>query len=498
MNNFNEGIEYDMISTHDPRICDLEVTNKNTIIVHPRTFKKSLMMLQTKRAEEVREYYLLVEEILIDYLRYTQTVQSHNSSIMECKLKKEVEEYKQKAFERALEFDINPKEMVMTEYVYILTSQRYYRQHMFKIGKTTNPKQRLVGYNTGAAMSEDEMFYISKIPTFDCGGLEKMLHRALDNYRVRKEWFHIPQERMLEIVKLVSKQQADLCTVINEQLITEVVDRPKSIEMAEFEEGFITISECVIDNESVSTGNNTQVESVEQRKCSKCDKTYTSKVPYEKHIQECTGNQCMNCKQKFATKRDLHSHERRLVKCINPETGERTETKSYECKDCGLVLTTERRFVNHREGGCKYTVPCPHCGNTFKGKNSLDKHLRDNSCKKESFSAIEVQNPSVVKDAAKSDQLYTWINSNYERTKDPSNEVIKLKDMYAALKLSDFYVNLTKREKRELPYKKLIEYVERSPLLRAFYKVTHSRGQKQYRNALLGFKAREVKEEESV
>lgn len=379
--NFKEGIDYDMISGGDPRIRHQVVALKDTIIVHPKTFKKSLMMSQTKPAEEIREYYLLIEEVLIDYLRYTQAVQVHNSSIIEFKLKKRVEVYKQKALEHTLEFDFNPKQMAMTEYVYILTSQRYYRQHMFKVGKTTNPKQRLIGYNIGAALGEDEMFYVCKIQTFDCGGLEKMLHRALENYRVRKEWFHIPQERMLEIVKLVNKQQTELCSVINEQLKTEMPDLPKGVEMSEFDENnhveevtTVVVPATQESNDDITTG---------KYKCDKCNKEYTSKTPYEKHIRTCTGNQCMNCKQKFASKRDLQSHQKRLVKCINPDTGERAETKLYTCEDCGLVLTTEKRFVNHREGGCKYAVPCPHCNSVFKAKHTLDKHLRDNVCRTE-------------------------------------------------------------------------------------------------------------------
>jgi hypothetical protein len=35
---------------------------------------------------------------------------------------------------------------------------------------------------------------------------------------------------------------------------------------------------------------------------------------------------------------------------------------------------------------------------------------------------------------------------------------------------SEYYFNLTKAEKRKLSYNALIEYVERSPLLRMFYK----------------------------
>jgi hypothetical protein len=108
---------------------------------------------------------------------------------------------------------------------------------------------------------------------------------------------------------------------------------------------------------------------------------------------------------------------------------------------------------------------------------------------------------SVQKESRKymeeSDLLYAWFNGNYEKTSNKEDR-LKLKDIYAALKESEYYFNLTKAEKRKLSYNALIEYVERSPLLRMFYKervdVKTERGYGMFRNILTNYKIREARE----
>lgn len=96
-----------------------------------------------------------------------------------------------------------------------------------------------------------------------------------------------------------------------------------------------------------------------------------------------------------------------------------------------------------------------------------------------------------------SDLLYGWFNANYEKTSNKEDR-LKLKDVFTSLKESEYYLNLTKAEKRKLSYKALIEYVERSPLLRMFYK---ERAKVQETNTTLSnilsnYKVRDAKENE--
>jgi phage/plasmid-associated DNA primase len=67
-----------------------------------------------------------------------------------------------------------------------------------------------------------------------------------------------------------------------------------------------------------------------------------------------------------------------------------------------------------------------------------------------------------------SDPIYSWFESKYEKT-DSKNDIIQLKDVFTELKHSEFYINMTKQDRRALTYASLVEYVGRSPLLRIFY-----------------------------
>ncbi|KAG7376507.1 hypothetical protein PHYPSEUDO_013289 [Phytophthora pseudosyringae] len=118
---------------------------KDIIVVRARFFKESLMMLHTKRAETILKYYLLLEAIVMEFMRYAYAVKEHNSVLTIQSLQKQIETGKE------LPFEISSNPIQCNEYVYVLTNKRYYREHMFKIGKSINPKNRLISYNTGSA-----------------------------------------------------------------------------------------------------------------------------------------------------------------------------------------------------------------------------------------------------------------------------------------------------------------------------------------------------------
>jgi phage/plasmid-associated DNA primase len=99
-----------------------------------------------------------------------------------------------------------------------------------------------------------------------------------------------------------------------------------------------------------------------------------------------------------------------------------------------------------------------------------------------------------------SDQLYAWFSDSYEPIKKEPvngkikwnlNEVISLKDVFANLKESEYYGNLTKQDKRKLTYASLIEYVVKSPLLRLYYKDRMKVDNATRRGILVGFKLKE-------
>ncbi|ETL86515.1 hypothetical protein L917_14053 [Phytophthora nicotianae] len=236
---FNQPNDYDLISKADERvITDHHVKLAlNTIIVKARVFKKTLMMIHTTRAETVRDCYLLLEEIKVDYLQYSHKAKEHNTYLTMQKTKADadqrIRDLEQQLEDVSITFNISDEPVERGEHVYILTNKRYYKQCMFKIGKSIDLKSRLVSYNTGAAIEEDDMFYVAKIATFDARGLEKNLHTALQNYHLRKEWFRIPYRHIETIINIVTRQQALLCNTINE-LINQGFDDIENVPLEQF------------------------------------------------------------------------------------------------------------------------------------------------------------------------------------------------------------------------------------------------------------------------
>ena len=65
--------------------------------------------------------------------------------------------------------------------------------------------------------------------------------------------------------------------------------------------------------------------------------------------------------------------------------------------------------------------------------------------------------------------LYVWFKENYEKTED-KNDIVKLKDVYDYFKTTEYFMNLSKPEKRKLNYQKFIEYFKTNLYTKKYYK----------------------------
>lgn len=70
-----------------------------------------------------------------------------------------------------------------------------------------------------------------------------------------------------------------------------------------------------------------------------------------------------------------------------------------------------------------------------------------------------------------------------------------MKTVFAALKESDYYTDVTKAERRKMTKDSLIDYVVRSPLLSAFYHEKEVESNTTHRSFLLNFEATHLKTE---
>ncbi len=240
-NNFTKGNDYDVIqpTKFDSR-TNGPIELKNTIIISTKSFEMSLMMVRTQKAASIRKYFQVLGRIMKDYMIYTKYVNSYNLQIENKQLKCQALEYKRLVDTAQEMFDIDVSPLCPTEYVYILTSQRYYRKSIFKIGKSVKPNKRIISHNTTAATDDDAMFYTHVIPTLDCGALEKTLHALLVRYHHTKEWYKLPHSHLLDIIRIAIDNQSRLIDEVNRQLQHGQFDTFTPIPLDKFMDSDIT------------------------------------------------------------------------------------------------------------------------------------------------------------------------------------------------------------------------------------------------------------------
>ena len=343
------------------------VAAHNCLSVHPDVFKKTLMMIRTEKAEQIRDYYIALERIMRDYLRYTNLVSTHNQSLESNQLKQQMEQYKAEMNQlksvqddlAQLGLDTTPVEL--SEYVYILTSKRYYPLNLIKIGKTINLKNRLSTYNTGNALDDDEQFYLCSIMTSDSHALEKQLHRLLKAFLYRKEWYRIQTSDLLKLVQFITAQQESSKVFIDQMINTQTEDKPV-ISLKDF-----------MDQTKIVIPDDTGYHMKDNKYfCSTCNKDYLKLGGMMNHIngKSCKESkvgsyECSQCSKQFNIQ---HYYDKHI------SDNNCTQATTYTCDKCDKTYTSRKCYESHVNDGCTKKFSCNLCKAQFTTKYGLAKH----------------------------------------------------------------------------------------------------------------------------
>lgn len=143
----------------------------------PDCFKELCMMSQTKKAKEVRFYYLAIEKLIKKYYNYIQEKLYQKINLLENNQKpKSNKLYYNKGgiiyFFRAL------SQMTIDEF-----ANKVNKSGLFKIGKTKNAKNRFNTYNSGNANDIDPLFILE---VNDIDKVEKCIKNLISDYQYRK------------------------------------------------------------------------------------------------------------------------------------------------------------------------------------------------------------------------------------------------------------------------------------------------------------------------
>jgi hypothetical protein len=98
--------------------------------MEPKNFKKAIMKLNTKRRDNIQDYYLLLEELVHLYGAYTTQFKLRQGQKENDELKNQIKSNEDHIL---LLKDLDQKRE-KTQVIYIATSRNYARQNRFKPG----------------------------------------------------------------------------------------------------------------------------------------------------------------------------------------------------------------------------------------------------------------------------------------------------------------------------------------------------------------------------
>lgn len=157
--------------------------NKEQILMTINCFKKFCLKASTKKADEIHEYYIKLEELVQDLL-------NEESNELRVQLKK---------LENKVEILQNKPEVEGFSnnegYIYLIKDVSIFGA--YKIGMGANPNTRISTLNVASCQKTLKIAMIFK--TWDMKGAEKIIHSILNPFKVKKrnEWFYFSSDLQL-------------------------------------------------------------------------------------------------------------------------------------------------------------------------------------------------------------------------------------------------------------------------------------------------------------
>ncbi len=160
--NFKVNKDYTIEKSTNPNKKVSSANNYKKVILTPECFKTLMMRANSKKANDIRAYFIEVEHILLKY---------RNDLVTGLKLRVEQLENNQK-----------PKYKTKKGLIYVLKASDN-KDSVYKIGRTTNLRKRLATYNTTEADDVQVLF------AYECEDLkvvEGCVKALLQDKRYRK------------------------------------------------------------------------------------------------------------------------------------------------------------------------------------------------------------------------------------------------------------------------------------------------------------------------
>lgn len=182
---------------------------EETILLTIKTFKKLCLKSNTKKADEIHDYFIKLEEILQDVLKEEAEELQNQLQTKENQLKeqsKRIQVLEHKPITHG--FSARRK-----GYVYIIKDRA--KPGHYKIGMTYNVDKRLRNLNTSS--SEKSLVIYFEKESFDCELLERTVQSILQPFNIagRREWFFFSDKIELQYAHDVINKTDEFLNTFN-------------------------------------------------------------------------------------------------------------------------------------------------------------------------------------------------------------------------------------------------------------------------------------------
>ena len=192
LKHFIENVDY-IINKNIPPIGGKPQGGRpeETILMTIRTFKKFCMKAKTKKADEIHDYYLKMEELLQETIEEETEELRVQLQIKDQKIEKKDSQLRQQQVE--IDKLKKKKNMLYIGHTPII-------KNLIKIGITEDLSRRLEQHKS----SNPKFEYLFTMKTENAVLIEKMIKILLSNYRVTKpEWFQMTYIQMKDTLDFV-------------------------------------------------------------------------------------------------------------------------------------------------------------------------------------------------------------------------------------------------------------------------------------------------------
>lgn len=294
------------------------------LLVSPRCFKETLMMLRTAKASSIRNYYLDLEEVFKLYLKYQSAYMRKTIDLTKEELKRMKD-----GSNHFKSIIINKNILKLTQYVYVATSAKYAARNIFKVGMTVSFKDRIKCYQTGRC-EEDEFKYLFIMPCVKARELEQYVFTRLEFFRysdsngnLKKEMYQVHYELIVKILTEFQSFEQTSTKTINNYLI-DYYDNHENMPMIDLDqEAIVDVEKYIID---------------------KIDPEFQYETLIPKDLTgSCLTNDSINAEL-----------EQYGLKIVSPYTGKCEEQQIYECLSIfkHKIVATHSHIIDTKKNGC--------------------------------------------------------------------------------------------------------------------------------------------------